>query len=287
MSKQIKYKSYDPEVLKKLHIVQLKMLKDIDVFFKKYGIRYFAVSGTALGAVRHKGYIPWDDDIDIAILREDYLKLLEHQDELQPKYTLFSADCKNKYYNFVPIISLNDSRMIVPLSKDVFDTGIFIDVFLYENIPDDPQEAKKYISKCFFWRNIYVMSRANFELLWPGATFVQKCKYTISRVVRFFAKYIDPDGMKVRKKYLRLIDKYYGKTNTYTVLGDPYANDVIMKGNEILPNKYLLFEDFQMPMMADYLANLERKFGPNYMEIPPEDKRVNHCPYILEFRKGD
>ena len=147
MSKQITYKPYKPEILKKLHIVQLNMLKDIDVFCRKYDIHYFAVSGTALGAVRHKGYIPWDDDIDIAMLRDDYLKMLEHRDELQPKYTLFSADCENKYYNFVPIISMNDTRMIVPLSKDVFDTGIFIDVFLYENIPDDPQEAKKYISK--------------------------------------------------------------------------------------------------------------------------------------------
>lgn len=284
----ISYKEYTPEQLEKLHKVQLDMLKDIDTICKKHQITYFAVSGTALGAVRHKGYIPWDDDIDIAMMRNDYLKLLKvAKEEFGDKYTLFSPETEHKYYNFVPIVSLNNSRMIVPLSKDVFDTGIFIDIFIYENIPDNPEEAKKHIKQSFFWRNLYVMSRANFELLYEGATIIQKIKYTISRVARFIIPLFDKDGSKIRKKYLSLVYKYHDKTNTYTVLGDPYADDVIMKKEEIIPVKHLDFEDFKMPMMADYLANLERKFGKNYMDLPPVDKRVNHCSYILEFKKED
>lgn len=278
------YKEYTDEQLKRIHQIQLNMVKDIDCICRKYNINYFAVSGTALGAVRHKGYIPWDDDIDIAMLRNDFMKFIEvSEKEFGNKYTLFSPESKNKYYNFVPIVSLNNTRLIVPLSKDVFDTGIFIDIFIYENIPDDPKKAKKHIQRCYFWRNIYVMGRANFELLYDGATLLQKTKYFVAKIVRFLMNILDKDGIKVRKKYLNLVYKYHDKTQTFTVLGDPYANDVIMKKNEILPITYLKFEDFDMPMMANYLLNLERKFGKNYMVIPPVEKRVNHCPYILEF----
>lgn len=284
---RVQYKEYTKEQLEKIHKIQLDMLKDIDAVCKKHGITYFAVSGTALGAVRHQGYIPWDDDIDIAMTRDDYDRFRKVYAELGSKYTFFSPDTEHHYYNFVPIVALNGTRLIVPLSKDVFETGIFIDIFLYEYIPDDSKAAEKYIRQCYFWRNLYVMGHANFELLKEGASLIQKVKYTISDIVRFFTRFFDQDGTKVRRKYLKLIDKYKGKTNTLTVLGDPYAMDVIMKKDEILPVKHLPFEDFSLPVMQDYELNLKRKFGNDYMEIPPIEKRVNHCPYILDFGKEE
>lgn len=278
------YKEYTQEELTRLHRIMLDMLRDFDRICRKHKIRYFAIDGTALGAVRHKGYIPWDDDIDIAMLRPDYNRLLSvYKEEFGDRYTLFSPEAENKYYNFVPILSKNNTRMIVPLSKDVFDTGIFIDIFLYENIPDDRALADRYIDKCYFWRNIYVMGRANFELLYPGATAGQKIKYTIAGVVRKIMSRVDPDGNKVRRMYMKQIMKYAGKTKTYTVLGDPYAKDVIMRRDEFFPIVRLPFEDFDMPVMNQYLENLRRKYGEDYMQLPPKEKRINHCPYILEF----
>ena len=67
--------SYDPEILKQLHQVQVEILKDFSSVCEKYSLPYFAVYGTAIGAVRHGGFIPWDDDIDIGMLREDYDKV--------------------------------------------------------------------------------------------------------------------------------------------------------------------------------------------------------------------
>ena len=67
-------KEYEPEILQKLHTLQLEMLSDLQKICEKYNLEYFAVFGTALGAVRHKGFIPWDDDSDIAMLREEYEK---------------------------------------------------------------------------------------------------------------------------------------------------------------------------------------------------------------------
>ena len=80
-------KRYKPEVLKKLHTVQLKMLKDFSEVCDKYEIPYFVVYGTAIGAVRHHGFIPWDDDIDVAMLRVDYNKFFEiFENEMGDEY---------------------------------------------------------------------------------------------------------------------------------------------------------------------------------------------------------
>lgn len=280
------FRNYTDEEIEKLHKLQLDMIKQLDEIFERHGIKYFAIAGTALGAIRHQGYIPWDDDIDIAMLREDYEKLLKvYKEEFGDKYTLFGPDSEieDKYYNFVPIVALNGTRLIVPLSKDYYDTGIFIDIFIYENIPDEPKAAEKHINKTFFWRNLYVMGRANFELLKEGATAVQRVKYAISSVVRCFEKIFDKDGVKIRRKYLKKVNKYDGKTDTFTILGDPYSRKCTVTRDEIFPIKRVKFEDFQMPVMNQYEKVVERRFGKNFMEIPPVDKRVNHCPYILDF----
>ena len=76
MKKIVRNQEYDPKVLKKLHDLQLEMLQDLEKICDKYNLKYFAVFGTALGAVRHNGFIPWDDDIDFGIMREDVYKLM-------------------------------------------------------------------------------------------------------------------------------------------------------------------------------------------------------------------
>ena len=71
------YKEYDEKTLRKLQRTELQILKDFDRFCLENGLTYFALGGTAIGALRHKGFIPWDDDIDVALLRSDYNKFLE------------------------------------------------------------------------------------------------------------------------------------------------------------------------------------------------------------------
>ena len=71
------YGEYEPQVLEKLHSVELLMLKDFMKLCDDNNIEYFAISGTAIGAVRHQGFIPWDDDIDVALLRKDYERFVK------------------------------------------------------------------------------------------------------------------------------------------------------------------------------------------------------------------
>ena len=93
-----KRQGYDDAVLEKLHRVQLEILSDFIGVCKKYNLTYFVVYGTAIGAVRHSGFIPWDDDIDVGMLREDYNKFFEvFQDELGEKYNLLTPEIDGRY----------------------------------------------------------------------------------------------------------------------------------------------------------------------------------------------
>ena len=86
-------KEYEPEILNKLHELQLEMLQDLQTICEKYNLQYFAVFGTALGAVRHKGFIPWDDDIDVGMLRKDYEVFIQVvEKEIGDKYQIMTPE---------------------------------------------------------------------------------------------------------------------------------------------------------------------------------------------------
>ena len=93
MKKIVRNQEYDPKVLKKLHDLQLEMLQDLEKICDKYNLKYFAVFGTALGAVRHNGFIPWDDDMDVGMLRKDYeifIRVVEK--EMGDKYQIMTPE---------------------------------------------------------------------------------------------------------------------------------------------------------------------------------------------------
>ena len=92
MNKKNSNRSYDPFVLDKLHRVQVQILNDFIQVCEKYDLKYFVLYGTAIGTVRHNGFIPWDDDIDVGMLREDYNKFLE----------IFPKEMKEHYYLLTP-----------------------------------------------------------------------------------------------------------------------------------------------------------------------------------------
>ena len=98
MKKYNRSESYEPEILDKLHSVHLQILRDFIQVCKKYNLNYFVVYGTAIGAVRHSGFIPWDDDVDVAMLREDYEKFIKvFSKELGGQYNLLTPERDGRY----------------------------------------------------------------------------------------------------------------------------------------------------------------------------------------------
>ena len=130
------YKEYDKETLDKLHQVELEILDDFVSVCEKHKLRYFLTGGTMLGAIRHKGFIPWDDDIDIGMPREDYDKFIKIGSEaLGNKYTLDCFELNKKYY--LPFAKIKKNNTIFDEGLDDKNhKGIFIDIIPFENVDE-------------------------------------------------------------------------------------------------------------------------------------------------------
>ena len=129
--------------------IELDILMELDRICRKYDLRYFLDSGTLLGAVRHKGFIPWDDDIDLTMPRKDYDRLIEiASQELKSPYYLQHITTDPKYPGLHVKIRNTDTTAIIKswLFTDV-NQGIFIDIFPLEGLPNDPEKADELYKK--------------------------------------------------------------------------------------------------------------------------------------------
>ena len=280
------YGEYQPEILDKLHKAEIEMLKDFMSVCEKHKINYFAIAGTAIGVVRHKGFIPWDDDIDIAMLREDYEKFIQvAKEDLSDKYEFMGPDMEKKYYNLQPAMVRKGTKFVTETAWAAGqEPGLFIDIFIYENIPDDEKEAEKIIKKTYIYKMLYIIRNVNFFKLVKGGSLNKKIKNIVCGIIRLFLLLIPNGSDWFYKKYISYAKSYYGKSDKYTALCDPGARIMWVRRDEIFPLVDLPYEDTTMKMINQYDKQLKRHMG-DYMKIPPLEKRLNHCPKVLDFGK--
>ena len=274
---------YEAETLKKLQKIEIDKFKDFADFCDRHEINYFAIAGSAIGAVRHRGMIPWDDDIDIGMLREDYEKFLKLVPQfLGDQYNVNGPDCVNQYYNLVPNISKKGTKFIVDLAEGRYNIGIFMDIFVFENISEDSKEIEKQIKKTQIWRNLYILSNIDYFKFMKNEKLGMKMRYFVCGIIHHILKHIKKSKQWIYKMYLKEALLYNGKTNNYTILGDPFARKCCIKRNEIFPIRKVPFEDTMINIPNKCEDMLTRRFG-DFMKLPPVEKRVNHCPVELDL----
>lgn len=140
--------------VEELKQIQLDILKFVDKFCKENNLKYFLAYGTLLGAVRHKGYIPWDDDIDIIMFREDYEKFVTTFKDVN--YKVFATEVNSKYP--YPFAKVGDTRTYyMEEIKDVIDTGVNIDVFPLDYLPEN--RIKDICNKRNFLQKVWLLKR--------------------------------------------------------------------------------------------------------------------------------
>ena len=161
MKKIVRNQEYDPKVLKKLHDLQLEMLQDLEKICDKYNLKYFAVFGTALGAVRHNGFIPWDDDMDVGMLRKDYeifIRVVEK--EMGDKYQIMTPEIDKNYACCVTKFQRKGTKFVSYLSDKLnCDQCIFIDVFPFDYIAPTKRKRKSTTAQNCFFRSIDLFMR--------------------------------------------------------------------------------------------------------------------------------
>lgn len=284
-NKDIKFIS--EEETKKLQGVLLQMMKDIHFVCEKHSLTYFLGGGSCLGAVRHKGFIPWDDDIDVIMPRADYDRLPKLlNDEFPDKYFYEEIRINKKYdANFMKI-RLKGSVCREIFESDPENAGIFIDINPLENIYGNSLLRKIHGCLCEFLLLICscVRLKSNAPLISPYITDKNQIG-VINRKLRlalFFSFFSLRKWLLITEKRLSACKN----TNTPFVsiptgrkhyFGEMQPRSVFSKA--VLTD----FEDTEFYVMSGFDVYLTGLFGADYMTLPPENERERHAVTALKF----
>lgn len=278
------YKDYDDETLKKLQNMELEILRDFQSLCEKYNIDYFAGGGTAIGAVRHKGFIPWDDDIDVNLVRKDYERFLEvAEKEFSDKYIIVNAE-KNDIY---PLMSTRWIKKGTKFKEESFkdldiDLGVFLDIYCFDNVPDDELKMKKQGRKVWFLNKFMILKAVKRPVLYFSG-WKANVVYFLSAMVHYMMNLCHISNKFLYKKVKKTLIKYNDqKTKRVAYYFDPTPFTSVINYDDIFPTKKVPFEDGEIRVGCNVERYLERRFG-NYMELPPKEKRHNHPPYIFDL----
>lgn len=282
------YKQYDPLVLKKLQGVQTQMLKDVLDVCEKYDLPCFLIYGTAIGAVRHKGFIPWDDDIDVGMLRKDYDRFLEVFDqELRDHYEVLTPETDSRYACTVTHIQRKNTVFITEMTKNLkCNCRIFMDIFPFDNVPNSTKEQNRLLKKSTLYGKLLFLSGSGSPHI-PYSGILYHVMHLGCMLIHGLLKlfHITPPFLyrRFKKVSTAFNDKDYEYVTSYEYTG--CIKDKIKK-SDILPLKKVPFENIYAYIPANNDAFLKKVYG-DYMQIPPEEERVNHAPLVIQFEGED
>lgn len=259
--------------LKQLHEVQVEILDEVVRICEKYKLNYFLVGGTLIGAVRHKGYIPWDDDLDIAMPRLDYdkfIKVAPH--ELNKNYILQDIKTDKTYWqNFSKIRKNNtlfDETMIENIETH---KGIFVDIFPLDNLNNN-----KFFYK-IKWSILYNLRF--FCLYYRGI--IDKKSVNHFNICKLFSIFRMRPILKFCDFFMKL-NKNENSKYLSSYAGSYFRLKECFKREWFFPASKIEFEGkkYSCPNNSDAL--LTHVYG-DYMKLPPKEKRVTHLPKKIIF----
>jgi len=248
--------------------IQLTILNHVDTFCKEHNIRYFLSGGTLIGAVRHKGYIPWDDDIDIMMLREDYELFYEkYLQSEQTRYKLRSHRLENEF--LYPFIKVEDNLTV--LIEDIAvpcEIGINIDVFPIDSVPESRIKQKLFYGRTKLWHYLLTLKQ-----LIPDEerSLLKNLAIRVAHFLLFpipsyiFVRALEKSSMS----YRNLLSQKCGVACWGYGLKE--INDKSNYEQSILMD----FEGYKLPAPIGYDNYLRNVYG-DYMQLPPVEKRVTH-----------
>ena len=250
-----------------LKAVQLKILSVVSAFCNERGITYWLDGGTLIGAVRHKGYIPWDDDIDVGMLRPDYDKFMAEFNKEGGRYRAVCYENDHNFYQAFAKVMDTQTVLYEPDEKGI-KLCINIDIFVYDNAPDD--EAA--VDDMFRKRNRYyicnVARQARMIFQRPKGNLLRRlCVYVLRSAVRIF-----PRNYFVRKMIAN--SKRYMNADTMRI--GNFVGVARMTCDKRVFRSFIYgeFEGRKFKIPGGYDEYLREFYG-DYMQLPPEDTRVS------------
>ena len=274
MQKKVKYaiKYMNSDELRKMQLIQLELLEEVDRICTKYGISYSVEGGTLLGTVRHKGFIPWDDDVDIAMVRSEYIKFCRAcEKELDnAKYFFQTHDTDPEYrWGYAKVLKNGTSFVRYGQEHMKMRSGVYVEIFPMDGIPKNFVERK-------IFNLIRIWCR---KIMWSEVGKVS-CK---SAVMRLWFSLLNRIPVDKAFGMLNFLAGRYSerKADYVTCLSFP---DCWVKGYRgfkreyYLNTKRMVFEGKEINVPEKEKELLLTLFGPNYMTLPPVEERITHIP---------
>ena len=267
--------------LRKLQLMELDILKQVTEICKRHGLRYFLLGGTFLGAVRHQGFIPWDDDIDIGMPRADFEKFCKLAEGLSKPLGFVSYKNNKEHIYFHPRVYKFNSKVIDRSGVEEKETYAWIDVFPLDGMPGNNLVRKLHGFRLLFLRLLFMYSQfdkiVNVNL--KNRVWYERVLIAIGKVIKF-------DKILNTHKIMAKIDK---TMQTYDYETSAYVGNFMgaYKMKEVFPKKYYEetaeyeFEGLLCPAPKDYDAVLSQMYG-DYMTPPAKEVQNKHSTDVIE-----
>lgn len=266
-----------PEQFRKMQLAELDMLVEFDRICRKHNINYVLFGGSLLGAIRHKGFIPWDDDADIGMLREDYDRFKQYMHEMNPQVCYFQDhDTDPEYrWGYGKLRRTGTTYIRVGQEHLKCKTGIFVDVFPMDDIPYTLigqifQDWYCYCLRKILWSEVAKENLGGFWHIW----FKLLSKIPVTIPFRGFEKYTKKSRNTTSNRVRCLAFPATGKLYRKNPLKERFG----MPKSWFTDRIEYSFEGKNLYGSKDYDTVLKYIYG-DYMQLPPENKREQHSPF--------
>ena len=249
--------------------VLVEILLDFDRVCRENDIKYSIAYGTLLGAVRHKGFIPWDDDIDVIVTRDEYNKIKEiMNDKLDDDHYFVCVENEKRFS--APLAKIIDRKTVLRQMghySDKMDLGVYIDIFTHDYLPNDPKERQKVYKKSVFLQKLWSFSGNNYDNT-NRVIHAMRSIANKTSLARRTSLYSNKWAESIRHDNDDLAPLTYGNLN---------RDKNLMQYKDLIDLTEYEFEGYKFAGIRDYDKYLSLWYG-NYMQLPPEEDRVSLHP---------
>ena len=275
----------DPELLRRIQALLLKMLKDFDDTCRRLDIPYSVYGGTMIGAIRHQGFIPWDDDVDVLMTRADYERFLAEAPSVLPDdYQIDNTRTRPEYPFMFTKLGLKGTLLVPEFGKDsAYRMPISLDILPVDNAPDSPSAFRAMSRRTWLWgRLLFLRGTPRPYLI--GITGARRAAiYTVTSTVHWIMRGLGLTPRFLQSRWERAARRYeHVRTKRMADFSMRDPENWALTKDELFPLIEAPFEDITVMLPHEYDALLRRGYG-DYMQLPPPEQRYNHEAAVIDF----
>ena len=263
--------------LKRIWAIEIDLFLELSRVCEKHGIRFFVCAGTALGAIRHKGFIPWDDDMDVVMTRDDFSKLVEvAKDEFSEPYFLQTALSDRKYFfGYARLRNSKTTALIKNFESEDYNNGIYIDIFVCDGQHNNKYERLK--QSVLKWATMKFCIAYHYE-----RGYIKGLKDIVYRMIGIVSRRCSYE--KWVALYTRVVSMYNDQRHDriWAVASAGCSEQGWMWKKEVENIIKVPFEWFDVPIPAEWHVILSRLYG-DYMTPPPADELGKWHESLVHF----